>query len=346
MPWPTFTDFVAGAAVFPKYQDCCTCADATSTGLDGEDFGACGFIDRSFAPFRCDDGGDKVTASTRHDVILRSARPEGTLACNEEVSSNRLSSICLKAETWDESDSVLQTNTNWGIDVASNAMLAVLPAVTVARLWDSAFCSEPVRSDSGSRVAHDSPEGKTCRTNNMDMCSDGISTGNDSNAFCGTGCLRGVWEPLNTQQSPELVCYAFGELLCNGHMAHETQFRFVDSEDTRGSHYVLRGWRLHTQLHDVAHLLDAALVAFGQCSRTTLGCNTQAGKAFILGEQALATIGDVKAKIQMCKSDPVSQRSLTSASEQLQDDNLRLDCLLCFDPGGSDMGCNLPNGRT
>ena len=117
LPWPTFTDFVAGVAVFPTYQDCCTCADATKTGLDGEDFGACRSDDRLFAPFRCDDGGDKVTASSWHDVILRSASPEGNSPCNQDVSSSRLSSGRSKAGTWDESSLILQANANWGIDV-------------------------------------------------------------------------------------------------------------------------------------------------------------------------------------------------------------------------------------
>ena len=183
----------------------------------------------------------------------------------------------------------------------------------------------------------------------MDMCSDGISTGNDANAFCGTGCLRAVWEPFKTQQSPELVCYVFTELMCNDcseHTAHETQLRHADSEDIRGSHYVTLGWMLHTQLHDMAYLPDAALVASGQCLRTTSGYNTQAGKAFILGEQELAIIGDATVQIQMHQRDPVSQQSLTSVAEQLHADDLWLDCPLCFDPGGSDTGCNLPNGCT
>eukprot|EP00439_Symbiodinium_sp_Y106_P077538 s981_g16.t1 len=268
---------------------------------------------------RCDDGGDKVTASSWHDVILRSASPEGNSPCNQDVSSSRLSSGRSKAGTWDESSLSLQANANWGIDVASSAMLSVLPAVTAVRHWDSVFRSAPVRSDSGSRVAHDSPKGKTCRNNNMDMCSDDISTGTDANAFYGKECLRGVWEQFKTQQSPELVCFAFTELMCNDcseHTAHETQLRHVDSEDIRGSHYVTLGWMLHTQLHDMAYLPDAALVASG-CLRTTSGYNTQAGKAFILGEQALAIIGDAKVKIQMHQRDPVSQQILTSAAEQL-----------------------------
>ena len=66
LPWPTFTDFVAGVAVFPTYQDCCTCADATNTGLDGEDFGACRSIDRLLW---CD----------AMMVVTKSRHPHGTM---------------------------------------------------------------------------------------------------------------------------------------------------------------------------------------------------------------------------------------------------------------------------
>ena len=86
---------------------------------------------------RCDDGGDKVTASSWHDVILRSASPEGNSPCNQDVSSSRLSSGRSKAGTWDESSLILQANANWGIDVASSAMLSVLPAVTTVRIGDA-----------------------------------------------------------------------------------------------------------------------------------------------------------------------------------------------------------------
>ena len=41
------------------------------------------------------------------------------------MSSSRLSSGRSKAGTWDESSLILQANANWGIDVASSAMLSV-----------------------------------------------------------------------------------------------------------------------------------------------------------------------------------------------------------------------------